>query len=285
MNEHKRPKINLRSLGRIVGILTKTFPVQLAVVLLCIVVSALVGVVPAVFTERLSAIILDGLETGWEHALRDLIRLLIPVICAYLLGLASAITQTQIMARVTQGFLHTLRTQMFDKMQELPIRYFDTHNHGDVMSYYTNDVDTLRQLVFQPSVIVSAALEDEDSVLNLQDIVITGSDGEEHRLSVGEFERNIADNAARLSRTLRDGMTELRDRAVLGAEELAEYWKNAFEQARADLRAAWESVEEAVSGVIDAAGQAVQGAMDDVGAALRDAEDDLKGLWNSLWGN
>lgn len=145
--------------------------------------------------------------------------------------------------------------------------------------------DTLRQLVFQPSVIVSAALEDEDSVLNLQDIVITGSDGEEHWLSVGEFERNIADNAARLSRTLRDGMTELRDRAVLGAEELAEYWKNAFEQARADLRAAWESVEEAVSGAIDAAGQAVQGAMDDVGAALRDAEDDLKGLWNSLWGN
>ena len=158
MNEHKRPKINLRSLGRIVGILTKTFPVQLAVVLLCIVVSALVGVVPAVFTERLSAIILDGLETGWEHALRDLIRLLIPVICAYLLGLASAITQTQIMARVTQGFLHTLRTQMFDKMQELPIRYFDTHNHGDVMSYYTNDVDTLRQLVSQtlPHLVSSA---------------------------------------------------------------------------------------------------------------------------------
>lgn len=149
MNDCRRPKINLRALGRTMSILKKAFPVQLTIVCICILVSALVGVVPAVFTERLATIILDGLQTGWDHALSALIRLLIPVICAYILSLAANITQTQIMARVTQGFLHTLRTQMFDRMQELPLRYFDSHTHGDIMSCYTNDVDTLRQLVSQ----------------------------------------------------------------------------------------------------------------------------------------
>ena len=158
MKEHKRPPVNLRALGRIVGILMKTFPVPLIIVLLCILVSAFVGVVPAVFTERLAAIVLEGLQTGWDGIADALVKLLIPVIGLYLLGLVSAVTQTQIMARITQGFLHTLRTRMFNRMQELPIRYFDTHNHGDIMSYYTNDVDTLRQLVSQtlPHLVSSA---------------------------------------------------------------------------------------------------------------------------------
>ncbi len=148
-NEQKRPPINLKSLGRVVNILVKTFPVQLTVVVICIILSALVGVVPAVFVERLSTIILEGLETGWTEIFPKFVKLLIPVVSLYILGLASTTLQNQIMARVTQGFLHTLRTQLFDRMQELPISYFDTHNHGDVMSCYTNDVDTLRQLVSQ----------------------------------------------------------------------------------------------------------------------------------------
>ena len=147
--KHKRPDINMRSLGKIVGLLFRTFPVQLSIVALCTLVSAVVGIVPAVFTERLSTIILEGLNTGWDAIYPTFIKLLIPVISLYLLGLAASATQAQIMAKATQGFLHTLRTRMFDRMQELPIRFFDTHNHGDVMSYYTNDVDTLRQLVSQ----------------------------------------------------------------------------------------------------------------------------------------
>ena len=148
-NEQQRPKLNLKSLGRVVQVLVKTFPKQLTVVVICIILSALVGVVPAVFVERLSAIVLDGLKIGWAGIIPQFIRLLIPVISLYLLGLAAATVQNQIMARVTQGFLHTLRTGLFDRMQELPISYFDSHNHGDVMSCYTNDVDTLRQLVSQ----------------------------------------------------------------------------------------------------------------------------------------
>ena len=156
--QHKRPDINLRSLGKIVGLLFKTFPWQLTAVALCTLASAVVGIVPPVFTERLSAIILEGLQTGWDAVYPAFVKLLIPVISLYLLGLAASAIQAQIMAKVTQGFLHTLRTRMFDKMQDLPIRYFDTHNHGDVMSYYTNDVDTLRQLVSQtlPHLVLSA---------------------------------------------------------------------------------------------------------------------------------
>ena len=154
----KRPDINLRSLGRIVSFLFKTFPVQLGLVALCTLVSALVGIVPPVFTERISAIILRGLDEGWAAVYPAFVQLLIPVLCLYLLGIAANAAQAQIMARVTQGFLHTLRTRMFDRMQELPLRYFDTHNHGDIMSYYTNDVDTLRQLVSQtlPHLVLSA---------------------------------------------------------------------------------------------------------------------------------
>ena len=156
--KHKRPDINLRSLGKVIGLLFRTFPVQLSAVAVCTLLSALVGIVPPVFTERLSTIILQGLETGWEAVYPAFIKLLIPVISLYLLGLAASAIQAQIMAKVTQGFLHTLRTKMFDRMQELPIRYFDTHNHGDIMSYYTNDVDTLRQLVSQtlPHLVLSA---------------------------------------------------------------------------------------------------------------------------------
>ena len=154
----KRPDINLRSLGRIVSFLFKTFPVQLGLVALCTLVSALVGIVPPVFTERISAIILRGLDEGWAAVYPAFVQLLIPVLCLYLLGIAANAAQAQIMARVTQGFLHTLRTRMFDRMQELPLSYFDTHNHGDIMSYYTNDVDTLRQLVSQtlPHLVLSA---------------------------------------------------------------------------------------------------------------------------------
>ncbi len=160
MDKKQKPKINPKALSRVVGLLMKTFPVQLTIVVICIIVSALVGVVPAVFTERLATIILDGLKTGWDAAFEALIQLLIPVIGLYLLGLLASTTQAQIMARVTQGFLHTLRTRMFDRMQELPVSYFDTHDHGDIMSYYTNDVDTLRQLVSQtlPHLLSSALI-------------------------------------------------------------------------------------------------------------------------------
>ena len=66
-----------------------------------------------------------------------------------MLSIIAVTVETQLSAVVTQGFLGKMRKTMFDRMQNLPIRYFDTHKHGDIMSYYTNDIDTLRQLIGQ----------------------------------------------------------------------------------------------------------------------------------------
>ena len=75
----------------------------------------------------------------------------------YVLSLAAGATYNQLMAIITQGSLAKMRKKMFNHMQDLPIRYFDTHNHGNVMSYYTNDIDTLRQMISQsmPNLLVS----------------------------------------------------------------------------------------------------------------------------------
>lgn len=75
----------------------------------------------------------------------------------YVLSLLAGFAYTQLMAVITQGSLAKMREKMFNGMQDLPIKYFDTHNHGDVMSYYTNDIDTLRQMISQsiPQLIIS----------------------------------------------------------------------------------------------------------------------------------
>ena len=89
-----------------------------------------------------------------------IVNTVIALICVYIVGLIASFIHTRTMATVTQGFLHKMRTLMFGKMQKLPIKYFDTHTHGDIMSHYTNDIDTLRQLVSQsiPQIITSCII-------------------------------------------------------------------------------------------------------------------------------
>ena len=78
----------------------------------------------------------------------------------YAIALAVTVLYTQLMAVITQGFLSKIRISMYDGMQSLPIKFFDTHKHGDIMSHYTNDIDTLRQLISQaiPAIIRSGAI-------------------------------------------------------------------------------------------------------------------------------
>ena len=103
-----------------------------------------------------------GLETNdaLNTVLPSIINTVLVLIVVYVFGLMAAFTQTRTMAVVTQGFLHKMRLLMFGKMQSLPIKYFDTHKHGDIMSHYTNDIDTLRQLVSQsiPQLITSCII-------------------------------------------------------------------------------------------------------------------------------
>lgn len=86
-----------------------------------------------------------GLRQSRAHPILSLL------ISLYVLSIIAILVYKQLMAYMTQGFLDKLRQEMFGGMQDLPIRYFDTHQHGDIMSFYTNDIDTLRQLVSKPS--------------------------------------------------------------------------------------------------------------------------------------
>ena len=153
-------KADLKPLGRVIRMLFQDYPAMLIAVMVCIIISAVVGILPAIYIETITSYIEDGLRLGWDGVSGKILHALVTMVCIYLVGLACTAVYTQLMAHVTQGFLHKLRTRMFAGMQKLPIRYFDQNSRGDIMSYYTNDIDTLRQLVSQalPALIQSGAI-------------------------------------------------------------------------------------------------------------------------------
>ena len=158
-----RPGAGLSTLPRILRTLYAAYPRLVPLTALCIVVSAVVSAVPAIFTQKVLAVVtecLDAHTLNWATARARILPLLAALILLYLLSLAATTLYTQLMAYITQGYLCKLRRRMFDGMQNLPIRFFDTHKHGDIMSYYTNDIDTLRQLVSQalPTLLQSAVI-------------------------------------------------------------------------------------------------------------------------------
>ena len=144
-----RGKMDFKVLGRLMKQLFSDYPVQLAVVGVCIVLSAIVGILPAVYIETITSYIEEGLVSGWASILPKLTQALIIMAVLYVIGIGCTIIYTQIMAHVTQGFLHKTRVRMFSTMQRLPISYFDQTPRGDIMSRYTNDTDTLRQVISQ----------------------------------------------------------------------------------------------------------------------------------------
>lgn len=158
---NSRPPIKKGVLGRVIKMLFSFYPVLVPLTALCILFSAIVSSSPSLFQQQIIEIIQAYTESGdWQTAAEKIVPLLIVLISLYLLSLISMFTYTQLMAYITQGFLSKMRCAMFDKMQNLPIKYFDTHKHGDIMSIYTNDIDTLRQLVSQtlPTLIQSGAI-------------------------------------------------------------------------------------------------------------------------------
>ena len=148
----KKPSLDMRTLKRVLSYLFKFYPVMVPLTGVCIVLSAIVSAVPAVFLQKVFAVIGDCLARGelsWEVAKAQILPKVLILIALYVGAMLLITLYTQLMAFITQGFLDKMRCRMFDGMQNLPIRYFDTHKHGDIMSYYTNDIDTLRQLVSQ----------------------------------------------------------------------------------------------------------------------------------------
>ena len=131
----------------------------LPVTLVCILINALVSSMPAVFLQKVIAMVDESYKSGdWSAVSGKILGLVGILVAMYVVSLIAGAFYTQMMAIITQGSLKKLREKMFDHMQDLPIRYFDTNGHGDIMSYYTNDVDTLRQLISQslPNILISA---------------------------------------------------------------------------------------------------------------------------------
>lgn len=126
------------------------YPVMLPVVIAFIIFNAIVSSVPAVFMQKIIAIVEQGWKGGdWNTLGGKILSLVGVLIVFYIASLILGFTYNQLMAIITQGILKKMREKMFNNMQRLPIKYFDSNNHGDIMSHYTNDIDTLRQMISQ----------------------------------------------------------------------------------------------------------------------------------------
>ena len=144
--KNARPK-NKGVLGRLLKLLFKDYKKPLIVVIVCIILTALASTIASFFMNLFINLIDEGLVSGWS-AVSGRVYLAIGVMLSiYAVGWVASFIHTRTMAITTQNFMNSMRKRMFSKMQELPLRYFDTHPHGDIMSYYTNDIDTLRELI------------------------------------------------------------------------------------------------------------------------------------------
>ncbi len=144
---------------RLIRTIFSFYPVLLPITICCILVNAIVSSMPSVFMQNVISIVEEVYRAGdWASVSGRIFRLVIILVTLYVISLAAGAAFNQMMAIITQGTLAKLREKMFAHMQDLPIRYFDTHNHGDIMSFYTNDIDTLRQLISQslPQLMISA---------------------------------------------------------------------------------------------------------------------------------
>ena len=154
-------KPDMSALGRTIKKLFGYYPVLAPLTVACILFSSIVTSVPSIFLQNVLAIVEKWYTTGdWASAKAEIVPYLVLLGTLYVLSILSQLAYTQLMAIMTQGFLDKLRQEVFGGMQDLPIKFFDTNKHGDIMSYYTNDIDTLRQLVSQavPALIQSAAI-------------------------------------------------------------------------------------------------------------------------------
>ena len=138
------------TLGRLIRMIFSFYPVLLPFTLACILVNAIITAIPSLFQQRIIALIEQNWQSGdWTGVSARILSLVLTLAVLYALSLIAGTTYNQCMAVITQGSLKKIRTKLFDGMQKLPISYFDHNEHGDIMSYYTNDVDALRQMISQ----------------------------------------------------------------------------------------------------------------------------------------
>ena len=156
----KRPPMKKGVIGRLFKILFADYAPHLFVVALCIVITAIASTAASVFMNTLIPYIEEGVVVGWDGVKGKIFAAIGVLGVIYVLGVIASFAYTRIMAVVTQKFLNKTRQTLFAKMQSLPLRYFDSTQHGDIMSHYTNDIDTMRELVSRciPQLINSALI-------------------------------------------------------------------------------------------------------------------------------
>ena len=137
------------TIKRLLKYVTESYKLQLAVVLISIIISALVGVIGTQFIKYLIDDFITPLLGSNTPDYTGLLRIIMMMGLIYLVGVICTYVYNRLMINISQGVLNKIRKQMFNHMQKLPIRYFDSRTHGEIMSTYTNDVDTLRQMLSQ----------------------------------------------------------------------------------------------------------------------------------------
>ncbi len=147
--EDKRPQLNMKTVKRLLDNIILRYKKRLFLVLICLLISSVVSVCTPLFSQRLVDNYIVPLLTAENPEFSGLNRLILLMCIVCIIGVVTTFIYNRIMVTISQGTLKNIRDTMFTKMQKLPIKYFDTHTHGDVMSHYTNDTDTLEQMISQ----------------------------------------------------------------------------------------------------------------------------------------
>ena len=148
-----RKNMDFKVLGRVLGYMMKRYKFRFILVLVCILITAVSTLVGMLFMQSLIddyiTPMLNVVNAGGTADFAPLLGALVRIALIYVVGIISSFTYNRLMIYITQGTMRDLRNDIFTHMESLPIKYFDTNAHGDIMSIYTNDVDTLRQLISQ----------------------------------------------------------------------------------------------------------------------------------------
>ncbi len=144
-----RPEFKPDVLKRVLKYIFKDYAVHFVVVIICIIITAFSTLNGMLFMQSLIDDYIIPMTKTDNPDFAPLAQAIMKLVIFYAIGIISSYTYNRIMVNVTQGVLRNIRNEMFEHMESLPVKYFDTHAHGDIMSLYTNDVDTLRQLVSQ----------------------------------------------------------------------------------------------------------------------------------------
>ena len=153
----KQKRIKKGTISRLISYIRRKYLIRFIVVIVCIIISSIASVGGALFLQILIDDFITPLLSEPNPIFSGLLNAIGVMACIYFIGIITGYLYNVLMVTISQGVLKDIRDEMFEKMERLPINYFDTHSHGDIMSHYTNDTDTLRQMISQslPQIISS----------------------------------------------------------------------------------------------------------------------------------